>query len=78
MDKDTIILWELIQLKLENLKECGVVISIEVDERIGFLVDIENKQDADTYVLNTLNEVKAFISGVEVCVSLKLEVSNND
>ena len=68
MDKDTIILWELIQFKIANLEQLEVVLLLNTDEKLGFIIDV----DKESYVLETLNEVKAFISGIEISISLKL------
>jgi len=68
MDKETVILWEFIQSKLGMLKLYDINISLDVDDRMGFMLDVATKPDV--YIFLTLNEVKAFISGIEICYSL--------
>ena len=76
MDKETVILWEFIQTKIELLKMYDVNISLDVDEKMGFMLDVATKPDI--YIFITLNEVKAFISGIEVCYSLMHSKIDNE
>ena len=62
------LLWEFIQSNIGLLKIYDISISLDVDDRMGFMLDVATKPDV--YVFLTLNEVKAFISGIEVCYSL--------
>ena len=64
MEKDTVSKWQEVQVQIEMLREIDIYLELSVDVKLGFII-VDNTQD-DTYIFNTLDEVKGLIKGCQI------------